>query len=236
VALSPSIPTSFVPKQPVSPRQRRYSGGNNVVLIISLIILGISLALAAGVFLYGQYLTSVQNTKASQLVAAQNSVSLDTLTEFVRLRDRLVASKTLLSQHVALSQFFTILESTTLQSVHFSSLQLNVAADRSAQFTLQGEAKSFNALAVESSTFAAQKNIKSAIFSGITVDSKTKVVSFSVNASLAPEVVVESTAPSAQTLLPASASATAPSFPASAAATVPSAATTTTGTTSSTTP
>jgi hypothetical protein len=232
VALSPSIPTSFVPKQPVSPGNKRYSAGTNVLLIISLVVLGIAVFISAGVFLYSAYLASVEKTKGDELVSAQNSVSADTLTQFIRLRDRLNASKTILSQHVMLSQFFSLLENITVQNVHFSSLQVTVAADRSAQISMLGEARSFNALAAESSTFAAQKNIKSAIFSGIAVDSKTGTVTFTVNAALAPGLVVESAAPAVPALLPGTATATSttPSFQ-STATVAPSAQSTSTATT-----
>jgi hypothetical protein len=238
VALSPSIPTSFVPKQPVSTGKRRYTTGNNLFLLASLGILGITVVLAGGVFFYSQYLTGVQNAKATQLIAAQNSVSPDTLAQFIRLRDRLVASKTLISQHIMLSQFFTLLEGITIQNVHFSTLQISVAQDRSAQVTLQGEARNFNALATESNTFAAQKNLRSAIFSGITIDPKTSAVSFMVVTSLSPDVIVEKVAPLASATISAPPVDTStPSFQAVSTTTsaVASAVSTTSASTASTT-
>ena len=64
---------------------------------------------------------------------------------------------------------------------------------------MDGNAKSFNALAAQSNQFAADKRIKRAIFSGITL-SKDGLVSFTMSAELDSKLVVEnpsSTAPSA---------------------------------------
>ncbi len=209
MALSPSIPTSFVPKQPVSPSKRPRTSGNNVFLIVSLIIAGLAIIASGGVYLYATYLTGVVNAKAAQISAAENNVSPNTVEQFIRLRDRLVAADTVLNQHVALSQFFALLESITIQNVNFSSLKINVLSDRSATISMSGVAHSFNALAAESTAFASQKQIKSAIFSGIQVN-KDGTVSFTLNATLDPSIVIESTAPSTPALLTGTASSSTP--------------------------
>jgi ABC-type multidrug transport system fused ATPase/permease subunit len=194
VALSPSIPTSFVPKQPVTPGKHR-SSGTSVLLIISFIIIGVSIACVAGVFFY---------SRGAELVAAQNNVNPATVASFVRLRDRFTAAETILSQHVALSQFFTVLNNITLQNVSYSSLLVTVADDRTATIELTGEAKDFNTLAAESTAFASETDIKSAIFSDISVDKTTNDVKFTVDAVLQPGLVTESAATAAEpALLPA---------------------------------
>jgi hypothetical protein len=214
VALSPSIPTSFVPKQPVSTDNRHYSsGGNNVLLIVASIILGITLVIAAGTFIYSKYLTGAESAKAAQVLAAQQSISQDKVDQFIRLRDRLTASKTLINQHVALTQFFNLLETISVQNVHFDGVDIVVADDRSATIAMTGEALNFNALAAQSNVFASQKYIKSAIFTGISVN-KDSSVSFSLTANLDPALVIETVPPSQQT---ASTFIASPSVPATQA-------------------
>lgn len=206
MALSPSIPTSFVPKQPVAPSKRPRSSGNNIFFIVSLIIGLIAVAGAAAVYLYSAYLTNVEKSKAAQVQAAENAVDPDTVQQFVRLRDRLTAADMVLNQHVELSQFFSLLESTTLQNVHYDSLDVTVNDDRSATISLVGEAADFNALAAQSAAFNAQKQFKDVIISGINVGSNGQV-DFTVNATLDPSIVIESAPPSTPTILPAPASA-----------------------------
>ena len=193
MALSPSIPTSFVPKQPVATDRRRFSnGGNNLFLVVSVIILAITIAIAAATFLYDQFLKNEEKGKAAQIVQAQQSVNEDTVNQLLRLQNRLVASQGLINQHIVLTQFFTLLESITSQSVHFDGVSINVADDRSAHITMTGEAKDFNALASQSTVFAGQPKIKSAIFSNIALG-KSGNVSFALDADIDPSIIVENT-------------------------------------------
>jgi hypothetical protein len=184
------------------------------LLVISILILAIAIITSIGIFLYAQYLTSVENTKSAELVSAQSTANPATIQAFLRLSNRLTAAKSLMNQHVELSQFFTLLGTVTEQDVTFNSLSITVADDRSAQLELAGTAKDFNALASESNLFAAQKDIKSAIFSGITLNPKDNTVGFTVDATLDPSIVVEAAAPTTPTILPAVvASSTAPAAP-----------------------
>jgi hypothetical protein len=203
VALSPSIPTSFVPKQPVTPGRKR-SSGTNFLLLVSFIIIAVTVISAGSIFAYQQYLQGVENTKGSELVQAQNSVSQSTVDQFVTLRNRLTAADTVLNQHVALSQFFNVLDSLTLQNVSFSALSIAVADDRTATINLMGSAKDFNSLAAESTAFASNPHIKSAIFSNIMVAADTGYVTFTITATLDPALVTETAATAATpALLPA---------------------------------
>lgn len=223
MALSPSIPTSFVPKQPVASGPNRSASGTNILLLISIVVLGIAVTASAGVFLYDHYLISTEKAKTAQLEQAQKNVDLATVQDFLRLRNRLVAAKSILNNHTELSRFFTLLGSITGQNVAFTALQVQVAQDHSAKVELKGTAKTFNALAVESSTFASQSDIKSAIFSGISIDKSNKV-GFIVDATLAPQLVVGGAAPataSASAVQTATSSNAIPTFSPSASTTVP---------------
>jgi hypothetical protein len=231
VALSPSIPTSFVPKQPVSPGKKRYSGTGNIFFLVGVFIGGLALVASGGVFLYENYLQGLEKTKGAELSAAENNVSPSTVEQFVRLRNRLSAAQTLIQHHVELSQFFNLLESITLQNVHFTNLTVTVANDGSATIAMTGVAKTFNALAAESTSFAGQPNIQSAIFSGISVNANG-TVAFTLNATLAPALVFESKAPAQSAILSGSQTqaTTTPSF----TSTPPAASSTTKAATAST--
>ncbi len=189
VALSPSIPTSFVPKQ--GGPTRRPSASNNVFLLISIVIFGLTIFSAGGVFLYANYLKGAEEARGNQLIEEQKKVSVNEVEQFLRLKNRLVVSQTLMQQHVVLSQFLNELEKITLSNVRFTSLTLQVAADRSAAITMVGQARTFNALAAQSKTFASEPYIKSAIFSNITPNASDKTISFSINATLDPRIIVQ---------------------------------------------
>lgn len=176
MALPPGIPTSFVPHQPVQPQFRRpQSTGNNIFLILGLVIAGVAAAAAAGTFAYQHYLTAQLNEKATELAAAQARVNETTIEDFIRLRDRLTNGSSLLTNHVLLSQFFDAVERLTLQNVRFNTLSLSVAGDHTAKLDVEGTARNFNSLAAQSTAFAGERAIKRAIFSGITLNDARQV-------------------------------------------------------------
>jgi hypothetical protein len=177
-----------VPKQPVA-TTRRARNGTNLFLLAATVIAGLSILLAAGVFGYQKYLEAAHERKAAALREAEAAINRDTVEDFIRLRDRLIAADTLLGNHVALSQFFNILESATVQTVQFTSLEVTINPDRSAKIAMKGTAATFNALAAESAAFAAEKRIRRAIFSGISA-AETGGVTFSLTAELDPRLVV----------------------------------------------
>lgn len=187
MALPPSIPTSFVPKQPVL-TTRRTRASSSLLAIIGYFILAVAVVAAGLVFGYQTYLKSVHASKAQKLATAEASIDQATVEDYVRLRDRFRGTRSLLDSHVVASSFFDTLEAITLQNVRYQSLHLTVAEDRTAEIVMQGTAKSFNALAAESSTFAGEKRIKRAIFSDITVE-KNGTVSFSLHAELDPALL-----------------------------------------------
>lgn len=225
MAISPTtIPTSFVPKQPVRTGAKATKSGGNTFLFLSLVILGIAILAAGGVFGYERYLMGVRDAKSEEVRQKQAAIDSSSVEEFIRTRDRFTAAKGLLDNHVAASNFFALLESLTLQTVRFNSLSFTVTEDRSAEITMNGTARTFNALAAQSSVFAGEKRIKRAIFSDIKVNAD-KTVSFSLAADLAPSLLVLAAdqAPAAAPAAPAAAvpAATAPAAPSSTSAPAP---------------
>ena len=150
----------------------------------------LSLVAAGGTFAYDKYLQSSLEAKAEELAVAQREVNQDQVEDFVRLRDRLTYGQGLLDNHIALGQVFDVLEEQTLTNVRFSSLDLTVADDRTAQIDISGTARNFNALAAQSNAFAAEKGIRRAIFSGIVVN-EDNTVSFTLTADLDGKLLID---------------------------------------------
>ncbi|HWH07399.1 MAG TPA: hypothetical protein VNU47_02675 [Candidatus Paceibacterota bacterium] len=222
MSVPPNIPTSFVPRQSLDTPRRKMHGGNNVFLLIGLFIFGLSVALAVGVFAYQKYLESVVTVKEAALSSAEATISKDVVEEYVRLKQRFVSGRELLDNHVALSQFFAVLESLTLQNVKFDDLTLTVAEDRTASITIEGIARNFNTLAAQSSAVAGERAFKRAIFSDISVNDNG-TVGFSLSADIDPSLIAMQEAAFAEEPV---VEAPAPATPA-ATTTAPSQATTT---------
>jgi len=183
---------------------RQMESGTNMFLIVSLIIAGIAIILSILVFAYAHLLSGQVAQKSAALKQAESSVSEDTVDSFIRLQDRLNQAQTVLNDHVLLSQFLDTLSTLTLTDVRFAALQLTLADDHSASIKMTGTAATFNALAAQSASFATQPLIKQAIFSGITADPATGVVTFTLTATLDPKLVdIPSSVPASWSVAPA---------------------------------
>lgn len=191
VAPSPTIPTSFVPKQPVQSEGRSLRSGGNTFLVLAVILFVFALAAAGGVFAYERYLMTVRDGKRAEVEAAQSRINTAAVEDFILMRNRFSTSQALLDRHVAATQFFMLLENATLQNMRFDSLSFTLADDRSANIEVNGTARTFNALAAQSSALAQDRRIRRAIFSDITVN-ENGTVSFALSAELAPALLAVS--------------------------------------------
>ena len=183
MALPPTIPTSFVPRPTTARRRGADFIGTFGFLMYA--ILGIVFLMALGVFFYGQILSAEQKSKDDKLAAIE--VDRTTIEDFVRLSNRLKQSGTLLSKHVAFSNFFNVLQTLLPTSVRFSTLHLSLDSYGAPRVDGAGVAKNFNALAAASTALASDGRIKDAIFSKLSVN-KDNSVSFGLSATLDPKL------------------------------------------------
>ncbi len=186
--IPPTIPTSFVPRSASAIVQRprfEFTGG---YALFAYVVLGIVFVLALGAFAYDRVLTGMQTAREAALVDANKKIDPVTVAGFIKLRDRLNSSTTLLSNHIALSGFFTVVEGLLPTSVRLSSLHLALDATKKVRLDGSGVARSFNALAALSASFAADGRIKEAIFSNLAIN-KDSSVSFTLSAALDPKMV-----------------------------------------------
>lgn len=152
-------------------------------VIVSLLLFG-----------YQFYLTRAAAQASGQVIAAQNNIDEASVTNFIRMRDRFTLSSQVLDKHVMLSRFFDRLEFISVQNARITKLKVTVQENRTALLEVTGVAKNFNALAAESSAFAADKDIKNAIFSGFSLDQKNGQVSFVIEAEIEPGLLTETAA------------------------------------------
>ncbi len=185
MALPPTIPTSFIPHAASAAPRRFRSDLTGAFAYFAYGVLTIVVMLALGVFSYDRILAASQTAKDKEIKKAQENIDSATVEQFVRLRDRLSESETLLAGHPAFSGFFAALEKILPATVRFSTLRLSQGNAGTATVEGSGIAKSFNALAAASDVFAKDGRIKNAVFSDINVN-KDSSVSFALSATLDP--------------------------------------------------
>lgn len=183
-----TIPTSFVPQSASAAARRFHTNFTGAFGFFGYMVLGIVFVLALGVFFYGRILATTQASKDAELAKAEETIDPATVAGFVQLRDRLNSGALLLADHIAFSGFFTLIETLLPTTVRLTSLRLTVGDVKKIRFEGSGVAKSFNALAVASTAFATDGNIKEAIFSNIVIN-RDNSVSFALSAMLDPSLV-----------------------------------------------
>lgn len=189
MALPSDVPTSFVPHPASAAPRRSFTDLSGTLSFFAYMIFVIVFVSALGVFLYARILAADRSSKDAALAKVEANIDPATIDSFVRLRDRLASSKTLLANHVAFSEFFSSLGTLMPATVRFTSLHLSINDDGTVSMSGSGVAKSFNALAFASTALANDGRIKDAIFSNITVNAKDNSVSFALSAALDPKTV-----------------------------------------------
>jgi len=189
-----NIKASFIPdKMPTqrpaggAPVSSGAGGAGDILILIAIVALAASLALAAGVFLYDRFLDANVQKKSAQLERARQAFEPVLIQELVRLDSRLQAADDVLAKHLAPSELFNLLEELTLQSVAYDSLNYEVTDDEAIKIKLKGRARSVNGVALQASVFGQHNAISNPIFSDI--DLVSDGVSFGVSATVNPSAL-----------------------------------------------
>ena len=162
------IQNSFIPHDvSESALQARERGLMDLVVLVSIVLLIASIALAAGVFLYEQYLDTSAKSKVNQLKIAKAQFDSALIQEFSRLDDRMQNADAILGSHIAPSVFFHMLEANTLTTVSFRSLDFQASSEEGMAVKMRGIAKSVNSIALQADFFSRVGIITSPIFSNI---------------------------------------------------------------------
>ncbi len=171
-------PTSFIPKKSFAPTPTAYQKRSvSVVLLGATVIFTVSAALSVGVFLYKGLLQNGIVSKKASLERARGAFDPALIKELERLDKRLIASKALLKDHIALSALFKALQGATSRNIRYTSLDWDLSGtDNKPEVIMHGQAKSYASVAFQSDVFAKSAIIKEPVFSDLTLDDKGNIV------------------------------------------------------------
>ncbi|HEY4519538.1 MAG TPA: hypothetical protein VJH33_00665 [Candidatus Paceibacterota bacterium] len=183
------IQSSFIPDDARTiVRTPESSGGIiDLLALIALVCFVASIALAVGVFLYGQYLSTSGASKSAQLERARKAFEPSLIQTLTRLDDRMHAAEDILGVHTAPSLFFNVLEQVTLTTIGFRTLKFEATDSQQAAISMRGVAESVNSIALQADLFTKNGLITSPIFSNI--DREADGVHFDVSALLHPSAI-----------------------------------------------
>lgn len=173
------VTTSFIPKESLVSERSTKSTRRNPLILVNLVagaILVVSLVAAGGTFLFKTYTEQSIASKRQSLDRQRAAFEPATIEELLRLDKRLTASQGLLKTHVALSLLFDDLESRTNLNVRFRNMKYEPGGTGRFIVTMSGNAKSFNAVALQSDAFGKSTVLRDPIFSNLNLDQDGNVV------------------------------------------------------------
>jgi hypothetical protein len=184
--MEPMMPTSFIPKRPVSTEPVQEPHPNRAVGLLSLLAVVVVIATAvsyAGVYVYEKQLIAQKQKTDALINEARKGIGTEFLTEMKTLSTRIDGVKAVLDKHIVVTPIFAALEQSTLRSVQYKSFGYEFTSDtttaqQAVKVTLTGTAKSYATIALQSDSFTQNSLIKNPIFSNLTIDDKTNAVNF----------------------------------------------------------
>lgn len=168
--------TSFIPKTTLEPVVNNTKKPLGLFMFVSLIIFFVSVVVAGGAFGWHKYLDSRKAQMKIDLEKNIKAFEPETIEEYVRLNKRIETAKDLLAKHVAVSYVFDLLTEKTLASVSFTDFKYSLGNDGVATLSMNGIAKSYNAVAFQSSEFGKERSLEGLIFSNLDLDASGNVV------------------------------------------------------------
>ena len=170
--------TSFIPKKPLTPKTQRLDGGISILSLLAGLMLAVSIALAAGVFLYEAYLTKDIVAKKASFKANEEAFDPNSVTTYSTLNRRITVSQALLSKHIAPSSIFDVIDQATLKTVRFMDFNFAYVNDKKVGLTMKGQAVNYNSVAKQSDVFSENPTsqfIHNPIFADLDLDAKGNV-------------------------------------------------------------
>lgn len=173
------VKTSFIPKTSLQAPEARHSRGSSVALanLVCGVLLILSIVGAAGMYFFQQYTNGQIVAKQQSLALSREAFEPATIERLARLDTRITIAESLLASHLSPSKLFDELEKVTLSSVKYDNFEYSVSSPGHVVLTMNGEAGSFNAVALESGAFAKSPLITDPIFSNVNVG-KTGTITF----------------------------------------------------------
>lgn len=184
------LQATFMPRQSsvTGDAYVRPKGPPNFLMLIGVIIFVLTLAIFGGLYFYQGYLNESNASKKAEVQDAINNFEPELTKELTLLKARVDAGKSLLSNHSAVSTLFSLIGVNTAQTVRFSSLKVDVAPDKKVSLQMQGEARSYNAIAFQSDVFSRVEYIKMPVFSNLVLD-ETGIITFNFASQIDPAAI-----------------------------------------------
>ncbi len=188
--MEPKFQTSFIPKKPVIDASRAMLPtvkNVNIFSTIATVVFVLTILVSGGLFGYRYYLIGkiVQNDK--DLNSARAAFQPETIKQLLDASTRFTTISNLLENHFVVSELLVMLEQLTVKNVAFSELTYSYSSGI-ISVSMNGQSRTFNALAQQSDIFYKSGFLLSQLFSDFNL-TDTGNVSFKYSANILKDLV-----------------------------------------------
>lgn len=186
--MDPKFQTSFIPKKSLSQTGSYSPPTIGILSMIATLVFLAAVGIAGGLFIYEKVIGEQIGGYQTDLERARAEFNPEKINELTRLNKRIENTKKLLNGHLAVSNFFKLLESNTLKTVRFNEFDFTSEGLNTVVIKMTGQANSFSSIALQADRLNANSMFKNTIVDNINLE-KFGNVSFSVTTSVDPSVV-----------------------------------------------
>lgn len=150
----------------------------NFFSVVAILLFILSIFVTGGLFFYRMSLKSDNENLKSQLSTAAAAIDIKGINEIMAFEKRIASIKEILQNHVAVSEYFNLLEKNTVSKVQFTDLKYSSLRGRNVEVQMSGKASTFGAIALQEDVFLQDPNTRSVSFNNMRSDKKTGSVAF----------------------------------------------------------
>ncbi len=165
--------TSFIAKTTTLPKPVYKSRGLGFLTIISVLLLIVSFAALAGVWLYMGVLRGDMDKLSADFDKTKKEFDIASIQDLSGVSVSIDVSKKILQSHIAVSRVMDLLEQNTLPDVRF--VNFNYEGGETNLVTLSGDAKSYTTLAEQALVLEGVKNVDSLSLSNLSLRSGGRI-------------------------------------------------------------
>ena len=188
------LPASFIPKKTIEENPLRRSNPTDFFSLIATIVFLISLLALLGVFIAETLYKKNKVELDSRIEREKTAFDTRAILDLERISKRLSIANELLteSSHLFPSRIFTLLENATLRTVRYSGFEYRIERGAGSQkilVNLEGEARDYAAIALQSDIFSDNQYVLDHVFSSLNTD-RTGNISFDLSILVDPKIFV----------------------------------------------
>jgi hypothetical protein len=191
------IKTSFIPRKAIDVNVNAQQGARIPVKKVGRTIFSLIATLIFLTSIAGAVLVTVWQIKLNANIVNQVNIMKESkkkidekfVQEASRLNNRIESSQSMLANHVAPSEIYTLLQDYTLQTVSFSQFSFIDNQDGTIDVRGSGEAKRYESIILQSDAFGKSGYLRNVIFTNLSPGGRNDNIGFSFEATLDPKLI-----------------------------------------------